>query len=102
MALSARLQQKQSQSLVMTPQLAQSIKLLQYSHLELAEFVQDEIEKNPLLEMSNENSIESADIGSEKAAKEDIITNEMKLDAGDNAKDLDASFENVCKHWRNR
>jgi len=95
MALSARLQQKQSQSLVMTPQLAQSIKLLQYSHLELAEFVQDEIEKNPLLEMSNENSIESADIGSEKAAKEDIITNEMKLDAGDNAKDLDASFENV-------
>lgn len=95
MALSARLQQKQSQSLVMTPQLAQSIKLLQYSHLELAEFVQDEIEKNPLLEMSNENSIESADMGSEKAAKEDIITNEMKLDAGDNAKDLDASFENV-------
>lgn len=95
MALSARLQQKQSQSLVMTPQLAQSIKLLQYSHLELADFVQDEIEKNPLLEMSNENSIAASDPSSEKVKKDDVISNEMKLDAGDNANDLDASFENV-------
>lgn len=95
MALSARLQQKQSQSLVMTPQLAQSIKLLQYSHLELADFVQDEIEKNPLLEMSNENSIDTKDNDSEKVKKDDIISSEMKLDAGENAKDLDASFENV-------
>ena len=95
MALSARLQQKQSQSLVMTPQLAQSIKLLQYSHLELAEFVQDEIEKNPLLEMGNESSIASTETSSGKVDKEDIISNEMKLDAGENAKDIDASFENV-------
>ena len=95
MALSARLQQKQSQSLVMTPQLAQSIKLLQYSHLELADFVQDEIEKNPLLELGNENSIAATEPSSEKVEKDDIISNEMKLDAGENAKDLDASFENV-------
>lgn len=95
MALSARLQQKQSQSLVMTPQLAQSIKLLQYSHLELAEFVQDEIEKNPLLEMGNENSIAETDSSSEKVKKDDVISNEMKLDAGESANDLDASFENV-------
>ena len=95
MALSARLQQKQSQSLVMTPQLAQSIKLLQYSHLELAEFVQDEIEKNPLLEMGNETSISAQETQPEKPEKEDIISGEMKLDAGENAKDLDASFENV-------
>lgn len=95
MALSARLQQKQSQSLVMTPQLAQSIKLLQYSHLELAEFVQDEIEKNPLLEIGNETSITAAEPSSDKIEKEDIISNEMKLDASENAKDLDASFENV-------
>ncbi len=95
MALSARLQQKQSQSLVMTPQLAQSIKLLQYSHLELADFVQDEIEKNPLLEMGNENSIAATEPASEKVEKDDVISNEMKLDAGENANDLDASFENV-------
>jgi RNA polymerase sigma-54 factor len=37
------------QTLAMTPQLQQAIKLLQFSHLELAAFIQDELEKNPLL-----------------------------------------------------
>ena len=49
--LSQRLQLRQSQSLVMTPQLQQAIKLLQLSNLELSEFVEAEIEKNPLLEL---------------------------------------------------
>ena len=48
--LSQRLELRQSQSLVMTPQLQQAIKLLQLSNLELGEFVEAEIEKNPLLE----------------------------------------------------
>lgn len=43
------LEQRMSQSLVMTQQLQQSIKLLQYSAAELADFVAGEIEKNPLL-----------------------------------------------------
>jgi RNA polymerase sigma-54 factor len=50
MALTQRLELKQGQSLVMTPLLQQSIKLLQYSHLELSAFVEAELEKNPLLE----------------------------------------------------
>jgi RNA polymerase sigma-54 factor len=50
MALSAKLQLRQSQSLVMTPQLMQSIKLLQFTHTELERFIDDEIERNPLLE----------------------------------------------------
>ncbi|QPC86198.1 RNA polymerase factor sigma-54 [Mesorhizobium sp. NBSH29] len=50
MALAARLQLRQSQSLVMTPQLLQSIRLLQFTHLELEKFVDEEIERNPLLE----------------------------------------------------
>lgn len=50
MALTQRLEIKQGQSLVMTPLLQQSIKLLQYSNLELAAFVEAELEKNPLLE----------------------------------------------------
>ncbi|GAB0113353.1 RNA polymerase sigma-54 factor [Acidisoma sp. C75] len=41
---------RQSQSLVMTPQLRQAIKLLHYSNLELAGFVQEELDRNPLLE----------------------------------------------------
>ena len=49
MALSAKLQIRQSQSLVMTPQLLQSIRLLQYSNTELQAFVDSQMECNPLL-----------------------------------------------------
>ena len=50
MALTPRLDLRQSQSLVMTPQLQQAIKLLQLSAIELADFVTAELEQNPLLE----------------------------------------------------
>ncbi|ACB94219.1 RNA polymerase factor sigma-54 [Beijerinckia indica] len=54
MALSTKLVMRQGQSLVMTPQLLQAIKLLQFSNLELAAFVEDELERNPLLERAEE------------------------------------------------
>ncbi|MGH7123573.1 MAG: RNA polymerase factor sigma-54, partial [Stellaceae bacterium] len=50
MAVSQRLDLRQAQSLVMTPQLQQAIKLLQLSQMELTAFVDQEIEGNPLLE----------------------------------------------------
>src|SRR5690242_442850 len=50
MALTQRLQIRPSQALVMTPQLMQAIKLLQLSNLELAAYVEAELERNPLLE----------------------------------------------------
>ncbi|HYZ31092.1 MAG TPA: RNA polymerase factor sigma-54 [Crenalkalicoccus sp.] len=50
MALAPRLDLRQSQSLVMTPQLRQAIKLLQSSNLEVVAFVEEELERNPLLE----------------------------------------------------
>ena len=50
MALGPRLDLRQSQSLVMTPQLQQAIKLLTLSNLEIDAFVAAELEKNPLLE----------------------------------------------------
>jgi RNA polymerase sigma-54 factor len=50
MALSPKMELRTSQSLVMTPQLQQAIKLLQLSNLELAEFVEQELESNPVLE----------------------------------------------------
>jgi RNA polymerase sigma-54 factor len=50
MALSARLEMRQGQQLVMTPQLQQAIRLLQLSNLELNAFVEQEVERNPLLE----------------------------------------------------
>lgn len=45
-----RLELRQGQSLVMTPQLVQSIKLLQLSHAELTAYVEAELERNPLLQ----------------------------------------------------
>ena len=50
MALSPRLDLRQTQSLVITPQLQQAIKLLQLSAVELAEYVDQELASNPLLE----------------------------------------------------
>ena len=50
MALSARLELRQGQGLVVTPQLQQAIKLLQLSNLELESFVETELERNPLLQ----------------------------------------------------
>jgi RNA polymerase sigma-54 factor len=50
MAMTPRLEMRQGQSLVMTPQLQQAIKLLQLSAHELSEFVETELERNPLLE----------------------------------------------------
>ncbi|MGC1778360.1 MAG: RNA polymerase factor sigma-54 [Xanthobacteraceae bacterium] len=54
MALTQRLQLRQSQALVMTPQLMQAIKLLQLSNLDLATYVEAELERNPLLDRSAE------------------------------------------------
>lgn len=50
MSLAPRLDLRQSQSLVMTPQLQQAIRLLALSNLEIETYLVEEIEKNPLLE----------------------------------------------------
>ena len=55
MALTQRLQIRQSQALVMTPQLMQAIKLLQLSNLDLTAYVEAELERNPLLDRSAED-----------------------------------------------
>ena len=76
MQISQNLKLKQSQSLVMTPQLQQAIKLLQLNNLELTNLVNKELEENPFLE--NEN---------------------IELDNNENlqneqTKEIDESFEN--------
>jgi len=53
MALKARLDLRQSQSLVMTPQLQQAIKLLQFNNIELSNFIDSELMENPLLERAD-------------------------------------------------
>ncbi len=62
MGLSASLFLRQTQSLVMTPQLMQSIQLLQMTHLELNHFIAQEVEKNPLLEIASPEGETGADL----------------------------------------
>ena len=70
MALGPRLDLRQSQSLVMTPQLQQAIKLLQMSNMEVSAFIEEQVEQNPLLEK------EDPDGGMESAGGEaDALTN---------------------------
>ena len=57
MQFNQRLNIKHSQSIVMTPQLRQAIKLLQFSNLELSNYIEEEIEKNPFLDRKNINDI---------------------------------------------
>ena len=61
MVLAPRLELRQGQALVMTPQLQQAIKLLQLSNLELSSYVEGELERNPLLEKDESDNASSAD-----------------------------------------
>ncbi len=61
MALSPRLHIRQKQSPVVTPQLIQAIRLLQMSSLDLAEFVEAELQSNPLLSRRDEATFERND-----------------------------------------
>jgi RNA polymerase sigma-54 factor len=73
MAMIPKLELRQSQGLVMTPQLQQAIKLLQMSNFELQAFVDAELERNPLLEReeSGEQQLPSSETESpqQKAAE---------------------------------
>ena len=87
MALGPRLDLRQSQSLVMTPQLQQAIRLLALSNLELETFIGEALEANPLLEMG-EVSRDDAPEGEVES-----LVREAGADSGDGeaALDLDAT-----------
>lgn len=69
-ALELKQQLKLSQQLIMTPQLQQAIKLLQLSRLELLETIHQELETNPVLEESQEESGDAEEPGAAEAAAE--------------------------------
>jgi RNA polymerase sigma-54 factor len=70
MALTQKLEFRQSQALVMTPQLMQAIKLLQLSNLDLAAYVEGELERNPLLERAVDAESEPGDANPQPAEGE--------------------------------
>ena len=60
MALGLELKLRMGMQLVMTPQLQMAIRLLQMSSLDLADYLQEELEKNPLLEREDDGSAAAA------------------------------------------
>jgi len=96
-ALGPRLDLRQSQSLVMTPQLQQAIRLLALSNLEVETFIAEEIEKNPLLEAGAGENEPSAEPPGENEASADDFDGEAlpEIDAGggDAALDIDSNSE---------
>ena len=102
MQITQNLKLKQSQSLVMTPQLQQAIKLLQLNNLELTELVNKELEENPFLENeSNEEQVEKFDDEtndlSESFESGESIKDEPKNEDYDNRWDTDLSFQSYSK-----
>src|SRR5271166_5334521 len=61
MALLAKLAMRQGQTMVLTPQLLQAIKLLQMPNLELTQFIENELTSNPLLERAEEREVPHAE-----------------------------------------
>jgi RNA polymerase sigma-54 factor len=114
MALAASLFLRQSQSLVMTPQLMQSIQLLQMTHLELNHFIDQEVEKNPLLEVSSgedggreseyaaedytipsEDRGQTQDASTESAGERDLYDSATSGEGGGAADAFDGGLDNV-------
>jgi RNA polymerase sigma-54 factor len=68
MSAGMRLEVRQSQGLVITPQLQQAIKLLQLSNIELDQFIQQELSENPFLTRSDGTGEGTAEAGTEREA----------------------------------
>ncbi len=93
MALGPRLDLRQSQSLVMTPQLQQAIRLLALSNLELEAEIAAEVDKNPLLEMDSEGGVETTPEPVEAAPTDTDQMLEGGLGTGlDSGEAMDSNF----------
>jgi RNA polymerase sigma-54 factor len=93
-ALSQRLELRQGQSLVITPQLQQAIKLLQLSNLELEAFVENELERNPLLARDDREGDREAQTDREPVASA-VGDGDPAASAMAAASDLDARHDDV-------
>jgi RNA polymerase sigma-54 factor len=79
---------KLGQSLSMTPQLQQAIRLLQLSSVELQQEIQEVLETNPLLERSDESSLDSLEI-------ESSTNKEASTDTNNDTSKPDSSTESI-------
>ncbi len=98
MALNQRLELRQGQSLVMTPQLQQAIKLLQMSNIELQAFVDQELERNPLLERDERGEIQKQQAEAPLAEPDMVSALNSGAPAEERLRTLDTDLDNVYTH----
>ena len=100
MGLGPSLSIRQSQQLVLTPQLRQAIQLLQLSNLELDAFLAEELSKNPLLESPSEEPDEASagdfvsDGGDSEDAPEDPGADDLIMGQAEDDRPLDVDWTN--------
>jgi RNA polymerase sigma-54 factor len=109
LALSARLEIRQGQGLVITPQLQQAIKLLQLSNIELEAFVDAELERNPLLARDDRDGeaepeaieVQSSDLATDRiddsAARADLDVSHDEVSPGERATGDDPGSEGAAE-----
>ena len=101
MALSAKLTMRQGQTMVLTPQLLQAIKLLQMPNLELTQFIENELASNPLLERAEEREDpnpepqDGAGVADAPAEPGDWAGEALETDAGGLAANLGTEVDNA-------
>ncbi|MDW7672752.1 MAG: RNA polymerase factor sigma-54 [Bacillota bacterium] len=100
MEMGYNLHLEQSQKLVMTPQLRQAIKILQFTSLELEEYIDQQIEDNPVIEISEEDRAAKEELPAEnkidwKEYAEDFDNYEYCKDAYHHNRDRDFNYENI-------
>jgi RNA polymerase sigma-54 factor len=117
--LSQTLDFRQSQTLVMTPQLQQAIKLLQLNNMELGEFIEAELAENPLLEKLESIGEEETPDTPQAETETDVMAdtfdaqyepsereNQTDFDAGSQMAEIGAGgnsrFENIDESFENR
>jgi len=98
MSLAPRLDLRQSQSLVMTPQLQQAIRLLALSNVELEAFLADEIDKNPLLDATREDEGIAPAAADPPAPDADAALDQSTLDEGGGDVALDLDYDGETFH----
>jgi len=103
MALAPKIQLKQGQSLVMTPQLQQAIKLLQLTNIELSAFVEEQLESNPLLERGTgdenrrgEDMVAGDRVSTESVSVETPAATASDMDAPAHAMDSEATVSEMA------
>ncbi|NCG09831.1 MAG: RNA polymerase factor sigma-54 [Alphaproteobacteria bacterium] len=92
MSIKLKLQSRQVQSLVLTPQMRQAIHILQLNNLELNEFLAEQVNENPFLEIHNSQNFDATLDASDQENIDSSNLHETSGGEGGNFQNLDGDF----------